>query len=73
LNPPNYWPFFLTALFPCLVILIGILINKQDLGNLRIEFHRDIDDVRRQIQHLIDLHIDHGERIAVVEERTKPK
>jgi hypothetical protein len=65
----SYWPFFLTALFPCLVALIGILVNKHDFAILR----QDIGDLRGQIQHLIDLHFNHEGRIATVEERTKPK
>jgi hypothetical protein len=69
LSTTNYWPFFLTALFPCIVALIGILVNKHDFTILRA----DIADVRRQIQHLIDLYINHAERLAALEERTKPK
>jgi hypothetical protein len=93
LNTTNYWPFFLTALFPSLVALIGILVNKHDLtvlrtemrsgfSDIRAEFRNDVTDLRNdtrsglsdvsgQIQHLVDLHINHEGRIAGVEERTK--
>ena len=37
---------------------------------LRAEMHVNFSDVKNQIQHLIDLHINHAERIAALDERT---
>jgi hypothetical protein len=47
--------------------LIGILVNKHDFRTVR----EDLQDIRSQIQHLIDLHINHEGRLATLEERTK--
>ena len=73
MNTTNYWPFFLTALFPCLIALIGILVNKHDFATLRADVRAEFADVKGQIQHLVDLHINHAERLSTLEERTKQK
>ena len=67
MNPTSYWPFFLTGFFPCVLALIGILINKHDFAVLR----EDLSDIKGQMRYLIDLHINHEGRLATVEERTK--
>jgi hypothetical protein len=65
----TFGQLLLAVSVPSIVALIGILVNKHDFAMLR----QDIADVRRQIQYLIDLLINHEGRIAAVEERTKPK
>jgi hypothetical protein len=65
----TYGQLLLAVSVPSIVALIGILVNKHDFAILR----QDIGDLRGQIQHLIDLHINHESRISAVEERTKPK
>lgn len=69
MNPTNYWPFFLTGFFPCFLVLVGMWVNSKRFDHVE----QSISDIRSQIQHLIDLHINHGERIAALEERTKQK
>lgn len=63
MNATQYMPFFLTGLFPCLVALIGILVNKHDFRIVR----EDAQEIKRTLDHLVDLHIDHAERIAWLE------
>jgi hypothetical protein len=55
----QYWPFFLTALIPTLGILIGFMVNKSDTT-----------EIKSQVTHLIDLHINHAERIAWLEAKS---
>lgn len=58
---------------PCFTALVGILVNNHAVGALRTEMQTNFADLKGQTGHLIDLHINHAERIATVEERTKPK
>lgn len=44
---------------------------RADMAALKAELRLDMSDIKGQSQHLIDLHIDHGDRISKVEERTK--
>jgi ElaB/YqjD/DUF883 family membrane-anchored ribosome-binding protein len=44
---------------------------KTEIETLRGEMRKEFSDVKNLIQHLIDLHIAHAERIAKLEERTK--
>jgi hypothetical protein len=57
---------------PCFTALVGILVNNHSVNALRTEMHAGFADVKGQISHLINLHINHAERIATLEERTKP-
>jgi hypothetical protein len=74
----QYMPFFLTGFFPCFLVLIGMYMNNKRLDQMEKSIHarfRHVDadfvDLKSQIQHFIDLHINHEGRIAAVEERTK--
>ena len=67
MNPTNYWPFFLTGFFPCFIVLVAMYQNNKRFDHVDAE----LVDVKSQIQHLVDLHINHEGRIATVEERTK--
>lgn len=58
---------------PCFTALVGMLVNNHAVNGLRSEMHSNFADLKGQLSHLIDLHINHAERIATVEERTKPK
>jgi hypothetical protein len=63
----QYWPFFLTGFFPCFLVLVGMFVNNRDFAQLR----EQIRDVQSQLNHFIDLHITHAERIATLEQKTK--
>jgi hypothetical protein len=58
---------------PCFTALVGMLVNNHAVAALRTEMHTGFTDIKGQIDHLLDLHINHAERIATLEERTKPK
>jgi hypothetical protein len=69
MNQPavSYMPFFLTGFFPCFLVLVGMYMNNKRFDRIEV----DIVDIKSQIQHFIDLHIGHGDRISKIEERTK--
>ena len=54
---------------PCFTALVGILVNNHAVNGLRSELHAGFSDVKGQINHLIDLHINHAERIAWLESK----
>lgn len=56
---------------PCLLILLGMFFNWREAQDIRSEMRANFLDVKKLIQHLTDLHINHAERIATLEERTK--
>jgi hypothetical protein len=45
---------------PCFTALVGILVNNHAVNGLRAELHSGFADMKGQIAHLIDLHINHG-------------
>jgi hypothetical protein len=69
MNVIQYMPFFLTGFFPCFLVLVGMWMNNKRLDRIDSDFV----DLKNQIQHFIDLHINHEGRLAAVEERTKSK
>jgi hypothetical protein len=69
MSAAQYMPFFLTGLFPCLTVLIAMLVNHWENKGLRDEMRTNFSDVKTQIDHLIDLHINHAERIAWLESK----
>ena len=69
----NNLTLILAITVPCFTALVGILVNNHAVSSLRTEMHTNFADLKGQLSHLIDLHINHAERIATVEERTKPK
>ena len=73
MNSSSNLPIILAIAVPCFTALVGMLVNKYAVDSLRSEMHKDFIDVKNQVQHLIDLHINHAERIATLEERSKPK
>lgn len=48
-----------------------LTILKGDLRELKSDLRIDIADLKGVTQHLVDLHIGHGDRISKLEERTK--
>jgi hypothetical protein len=56
----QYWPFFLTAFFPCFIVVVGMWMNSTRFNS-----------IERQLDHLIDLHINHAERIAWLESKAE--
>jgi hypothetical protein len=78
MSTTNYWPFFLTALFPCIVILIGILVNKHDFTLLRQDFRdlsakvdRHYESFNNQITTLLTTIHNVDTRVVKLEERPK--
>ena len=67
----NNLALILAITVPCFTAVIGLLVNKHDVNTLRAEMQSNFTDIKNQIQHLIDLHINHAERIATLEERSK--
>ena len=47
---------------PCFTALVGMLVNNHAVAALRNVMHTGFTDIKGQIDHLIDLHINHAER-----------
>lgn len=69
MNIPQYMPFFLTAFVPCFLVLVGMWMNNQRFGQIDKRF----EELNTLVRHFIDISMDHGERIATLEERTGKK
>lgn len=69
----TYGQLLLAISIPSVLAIIGILMNNHGLTMLHAEMQANFADVKAQITHLINLHINHAERIATLEERSKPK
>jgi hypothetical protein len=66
----QYWPFVLTGI---LASAIPSTITVLLTNGLRHEMRAGFLDVKNQINHLIDLHIDHAERITWLETKAGKK
>ena len=63
----------LAIVVPCVTAIIGMLVNRHDMLAFRADVNSNFTDVKNQINHLIDLHINHAERIRALEVKAEGK